>query len=354
MKAWAGYAAESHNKLQELQTEAARLIATLSDLPTDIKQIAEAEATLKQSKAKQKEISASRLAQTSKLDKFFENLMAPEKSVLAVIPAYEQAIIKLKNDKAAIDNLQANKDTEAKRIKETFIIHINNKKAEFETRIADIVNNQYTYALNNAKSESIINVNGADIALEDYINKCMGVKKTSDFVIIQPPVTNNYQTDTNAIWASMETTYLDGKLIQGKFEGDVKDKFKYFSIAIKNKERAIANSEKVANEAKEQAVIQAEQQNIGAKLSVNATVMNQEPTTKALKEKFELDMPASQESALLIIAAFVANIQKTSSKVKASWMKLSVEQMGSAIVAVKNDDNNFMVSGINFKIVQKL
>lgn len=353
--AWANYALESHNKLAELQTESAKVVANLSDLPTKIEQIAEAEKVLKESKAKQKEIAANRLAQTSKLDGFFEKFMAPEKQVLAAIPAYEQAIIKLKNDKAALDNLQANKDAEAKRIKETFIIHINNSKAKFETLIADIINKQFTYAVTNAKDENTIIVLEEEIPLTNYLFKCMGVKKASDFIISMPAVTVNYETDVNAIWDTMEKVYLDGLLMKGKFEGDLKDKFKYFSIAIKDKERAIANSEKVANESKEQIAAQTDQQNIGAKLSVNATVMSQETTTKALKEKFELDMASSQENALLVIAAFVANIQKTASHVRVKdWMKLSIEQMGKALESVKNEDNNFTVTSINFKVTQKL
>ncbi len=353
--AFASYAVESHNLLSSLQTEAAKVIANLSDLPTKIEQITDAEATLKQSKAKQKEIAASRLAQTSKLDKFFENFMAPEKSITAAVPAYEAAIIKLKNDKATADQLEANKIAELKRLKESFLTHVNNTKAAYESAIADYVATRFAYALKNAKDATTIIVDKADMPLQDYLFKCMGTKKVEDFCINMPPCTStNY--DVASIWKEVtaDNAYLDGKLMLGKFEGDIKDKFKYFSIALKDKEKALAHNESQANEVKEQAATQAEQMNVAAKLQTTASVLDNGPVVKPLNEKFEIDMPSSEKNAITIMVAFTTNIDKVRGKVKADWMKLSVAQMGAALAAVKNDDNNFSVSGIVFKTIQKL
>lgn len=357
--AFASYAVESHNLLANLQTQAAQVIANLSDIPTKVEQIVDAESTLKASKAKQKEISASRLAQTSKLDKFFENFMAPEKSILAAVPAYEQAIIKLKNEKSLADQLQANKDAELKKIKETFLVHINNTKASYEQVIIDYVTNRYAYALKHAKSASEIQVGEDLLTVDNYVSKCQYTKKLSDFVITKPNFTAKYATDEqiNQIWAECEkeSIYVDGKLMMGKFEGDLKDKFKYFSVAYKDTERAIAHSEKTANEAKNQATIQAEQMNVGAKLSVNASVLENGPDTKALKEKFEIDMVSSKQNAMLIMSAFAANLDKCENEVRVKdWMKLTIDQMGSALAALKNKDEKFEVTGINFKVTQKL
>jgi len=353
--AFASYAVESHNLLSSLQTEAAKVIATLSDLPTDISQITDAEATLKASKAELKAISSKRLAQTSKLDKFFENFMAPEKSISATIPAYEQAIIKLKNDKSTADQLEANKVAELKRLKESFLVHVNNSKANFESMIADYIANRFAYALKYAKDADTIVVEGKDMKLSDYLMKCQCSKKLSDFEI-RIPVASSTNYDVTTVWRDtvFDNVYLDGKLMLGKFEGDLKDKFKYFGIALKDKEKALAHNENQANEAKEQAATQAEQMNVGAKLSVTASVLDNGPTVKPLNEKFEIDMPSSEKNAITIMVAFTTNIDKVRSKVKADWMKLSVAQMGAALAAVKNDDNNFTVSGINFKVIQKL
>jgi len=353
--AFASYAVESHNLLASLQTEAAKVIATLSDLPTEISQIAEAEATLKQSKAKQKEVAASRLAQTSKLDKFFENFMIPEKSIAAAIPEYEKAIIKLKNDKATADQLEANKIAELKRLKESFLTHVNNSKATHESMIADYVANRFAYALKHAKDSETIIVDGKDMPLSDYVMKCQCAKKLSDFEITMPQSISQHHSPVE-IWNEViaGNVYLDGKLMLGKFEGDVKEKFKYFSIALKDKEKALAHNESQANEAKEQAANQAEQMNIGAKLSVTASVLDNGPAIKPLNQKFKIDMESNEKNALTIMVAFATNIDKVRGKVKADWMKLSVAQMGAALEAVKNEDNNFNVSGITFKIIQKL
>ena len=353
--AFAGYAVESHNLLSSLQTEAAKVVANLSDLPTKIEQITDAEAILKQSKAKQKEIAASRLAQTSKLDKFFENFSAPEKSILATIPVYEQAIIKLKNEKSTADQVEANKVAELKRLKESFLIHVNNTKAAHESAIADYVATRFAYALKNAKDATTIIVDKTNMPLDDYIFKCMGTKKAKDFEITIPPCSSTHH-DISVVWRDtvFDNAYLDGKLMIGKFEGDLKDKFKYFGIALKDKEKALAHNENQVNEAKELAVAQAEQQNVGAKLSVTASALDNGPAVKPLNEKFEIDMPSSEKNAITIMVAFTTNIDKVRGKVKADWMKLSVAQMGAALAAVKNDDNNFSVSGITFKTIQKL
>lgn len=353
--AFASYAVESHNLLSSLQTEAAKVIATLSDLPTDISKITDAEATLKTSKAELKVISGKRLAQTSKLDKFFENFMAPEKSIAAAVPAFEQAIIKLKNEKATADQLEVNKIAELKRLKESFLVHVNNTKSNYEAMIADYIAARFAYALKHAKDADTIVVEGKDMKLSDYLMKCQCSKKLSDFEIRIPAATSTHH-DINTVWRDtcFDNVYLDGKLMLGKFEGDLKDKFKYFGIALKDKEKALAHNESQANEAKEQAATQAEQMNVGAKLSASASVLDNGPAVKPLNEKFEIDMPSSEKNAITIMVAFTTNIDKVRSKVKADWMKLSVAQMGAALAAVKNDDNNFSVSGINFKVIQKL
>lgn len=349
--AFASYAVESHNILSSLQTEAAQVIANLSDLPTKIEQISEAETILKSSKAELKAIKDKRIAQTSKLDKFFENFMHPEKSITAAVPAYEQAIIKLKNDKATADQLEANKANDLKRLKDLFLTHVNNTKAKFEQEIADYVAKCFSYALNNAKDANTIN----DMLLDAYLLKCQGTKKLSDFVINIPTCTSTHH-DAATVWSDtcFDNVYLDGKLMLGKFEGDLKDKFKYFGIALKDKEKALAHNEAVANEAKEQAALQAEQQNVGAKLSVTASVLDNGSTVKPLNEKFEIDMDSTEKNAISIMVAFTTNIDKVRGKVKADWMKLSIAQMGAALAAVKNDDSNFTVTGINFKVTQKL
>lgn len=353
--AFASYAVESHNLLSSLQTEAAKVIANLSDLPTKIEQITEAETVLKASKAKQKEIAASRLAQTSKLDKFFENFMAPEKSITAAVPAYEQAIIKLKNNKATADQLEANKIADLKRLKELFLTHVNNTKAAYESSIAEYIANRFSYALKHARDASTITVDGKDMPLADYLMKCQCSKKLSDFEIHIPAAASVHH-DVTTVWRDtcFDNVYLDGKIMLGKFEGDLKDKFKYFGIALKDKEKALAHNEAQMNDTKEQAATQAEQQNVGARLQATASVLDNGPAVKPLNEKFEIDMPSSEKNAITIMVAFTTNIDKVRGKVKADWMKLSVAQMGAALAAVKNDDNNFSVSGITFKTIQKL
>jgi hypothetical protein len=357
--AWAGYALESHNKLIELTNRSNASVEIAKKLPTTIEEIIASEATLKTLKAEANSIKSDRLATTGKLDTFFNKFMQPEKDLIAVIPAYENAIIGLKNKKATADQLQSNITNELKNCKESFLIYVNNRKAEIDNIIIDVIAKSYEWALKNAKSADIITMNEVDLPLKDYISKAKFSKNASCFLISRPDYNAKNITieQVNQIWNEVESTinvHADGKVNAGRFSSEMEDKFKYFAIAFKDIERAIAHSEKVANELKSEVNITNDQQNIGAKLSVNATVLSNEPTTKALKEKFELDMPNTQESALLVIAAFVANIGKTASEIRADWMKVTVTQMANALVSLKNKDNSFAVSGINFKVVQKL
>ena len=76
---------------------------------------------------------------------------------------------------------------------------------------------------------------------------------------------------------------------------------------------------------------------------------------KELKKSYAIDMDDTEQNAILIIAAFVThfNIAKEGVRVK-SMFKLSVEQMGAALAWMKNKDENFSHTGINFKINDKL
>lgn len=356
-QAWAGFAVLSHNTLLEIENKAAIQIAELSEYPTEINQISEAEAKLKNCKAQLKEIEEKRKSVTSKLDPWTEKMMAPEKQLKAAISSYEPIIINLKRAKQTQDDLEANKTKEFNSLIETFKIHINNSKLAHEQTILSSVVKCYEYGLNNYKDGSI-KVGDEILTYEQYVNKCKWSKTAKDFTITQPSYVPKLITleQVNEVWinASSSNVYMDGKLLAGKFSGDMEEKFKYFEIALKDKEKAIetakqqAASEQIAKE-KETA-----NQNIGASLVANAVPMNNEPATKALKETYAIDMPDDQQSALLIIAAFGANINKCASKVRGSWLNLSVKQMGEKLSAIKTEDNALEITGIVFKKVDKL
>jgi hypothetical protein len=76
---------------------------------------------------------------------------------------------------------------------------------------------------------------------------------------------------------------------------------------------------------------------------------------KELKKKYEIDMEDNEASALLIITAFVTNFKEAKEGIRVkSMMALSIAQMGSALAWMKNKDNAFSFTGINFKTVEKL
>lgn len=358
--AWANYALEAHNSKESLTIRSNEAIIKATNLPTEIDKIAESEKTLKELKSEQKSLETDRKAITSKLDKFFDGMMLPEKQLLAVIPAYENSIIELKKRKKVVDDLVLNKQIELKSIRERFQIHINNSKQASENVIIDKVNKSYEYALTNAKDANTIGIKDKeDLTLDAYLTACKYSKKAVDFVIEQPKLNVVFADikTLDEIWSELFNSDVncDGKLYAAKLANEIDTKFKHFSIAIKDKERALEYSKKEAEKAKIALEDETQMQNVGAKLAANATVLqNEAPTTKELKLKYEIDMPDDQENAMRIMAAFFSNINKTASEVKCAWMKLSVEQMGKALAALKNKDNKFDVTGIVFKAVDKL
>ena len=66
-------------------------------------------------------------------------------------------------------------------------------------------------------------------------------------------------------------------------------------------------------------------------------------------------MPKSLENSVIVMSAFVANIQIAASKLKVNkWDSFTIGQMKNAIAKCKSDDNAFAPQGITFKQVDKL
>jgi hypothetical protein len=141
------------------------------------------------------------------------------------------------------------------------------------------------------------------------------------------------------------------------FGTDLSKQFSDYAVALTNKNEAIQKAQ--AEEASKKAKAEEEKRNAdtAAKITAQSQALVPEQTvvTKNLKRGYEVDMPETVESAVAIMGAFVANIDKCMPHLRvAKWMSLTVKQMANPLGKVKSEDNQFQPVGIVFKETEKL
>lgn len=333
----------------QLQARAQQSIAKLKT-PKTIEEVVEAERLLKEVKAEANAISTDRKAITGPVDRRLAELMLPEKSFAEPVKHVETAIIAVKKadeEKRRQENLKL----EAKqKCREMLIMHKNNQDSIFKNSILERVNKVYLYALENISLTE----------LEEFLkNIAIPRFKAEDFVIGYPKNTFvQYVTEDEYMVLCKEciTMAYDAKQYLAIYENDLRAKFSDFEVALNNKAEALrqAEQEKV-NKAAEIAA-QAQHANVAAKLdtiaSSSAVVTS---TTKALKQSYAVDMPETVENAIAILTAFTANLSLCLPELNVSkWFSFTPSQAAAALSKVKNKNEDFNPSGINFKTVDKL
>lgn len=353
--AWANLGEKTHNVLLELTTESTE-IKTGLPMPQTIEGINATEAALKVAKQKTNQLVLKRKSVTSLIDSAFSKLMAPEKDLTEVyIPSIEKKLIELKREKKTADDLAQVVTDEKRRLKEAAIKYINDYDLLFKQEI----NKKCAGALEYALGVGNVTAEG----LEKYLEECRKVFKPLQFITPMQKVTLNKVTHDEfvAIWDEVKTAIKEPAHYVGTetslFEMELKQKFEFYDAALLNKAGAIEQNKNIEAKNNEELQKQNASANISATLqgmatASTATVKGNE--TKALKQKFELDMIEDEANALVIITAFVSSLDMARQYVKAGWFKLSVAQMGAALVAIKNADNKFEFTGIKFKLVDKL
>lgn len=361
--AWSNFATESHLALTSLQTKAAKTVALLSTPLTVIEQIAESEATLAEAKKEANAIKADRLVITKKLEPFLERMMAPEKQLIAAIQAYESAIIALKKKKQEAQALVQAKEEYIRGIKEAMIKHVNDTNASYEKAINNQVTKAYEFALINAINAETIQVKfdegkkkAETTTFHLYMEACKVKFKEEYFLIGLPPMELKYDMTLerlDAMFFEIEKKQPSEYILE--YKRALSARFEYFSIAFQNKKQALTAAKKEQEEKAAQIAKEAATNNAVAALISMAIPLEDGPKEKALKQTYAVDMEDTQEAAMRIVIAFVANQAMTVPEIGVkSWMNLSVKQMAAALASVKNKDNAFSVSGINFKVVDKL
>lgn len=331
-----------------INAKAQKAIASI-EKPTTIEDVLNAEAKLKELTGVKNEIITYRKAITTRLDAVSSRLMEPEKNMDAAINDLKSAIIPIKKEHEKKEQEKQKREYEKKELKERILTLLNNKDLEFKTFINGRVNYAYTYALeHDFKPEEI----------EEYIKACSSKYDTKQFNIIFPGYSSSLlsQEEVNQVLADNFKQNPDQYV--ELYVNELRRKFIDYSVAYNNKKQALELAAKEEEE-KQKALIE-EASNKEAAIQIESVSEVLDVTVvgndiKALKKSYEVDMPETIESVIMIMSAFTANIQLCMPKLKVTkWFKFTPDQAATALAKVKCDDNNFAPKGITFKEVEKL
>ncbi len=343
--AWSDLGESIHFVELALQKEALDLIALLIP-PTNIKEVPQAEATLKLVKAGAQKLQDKRKEGTSRFDSITSRLMLPEKSTIEPINAYAGAIIMLKSAYEKEQAVVVNKAKEVVRIKEALLNQVNTFDANCKTTIAKLISDAYEYALGAGAV-------GTVEALIAYLKKVSAKITTAKFVFA--PVKPSMQYLNEKEYAelveglSIPTDYV------ALFAQDLKAQFSDYETAFHNKEIALANQKKEAAEKAEAIADELANKNIAAKLDAISVPALPVSDVKALKKSYVIDMPETMENAMKILGAFIANYAACSAKLRITKAyNFSVGNAMKSLESLRNEDNAFTVEGIVWKELSKL
>lgn len=350
---WLNAAQKSFALDASLSAKQNAIIATLADLPTEstTEAISIYEATLKKTKQDIAELEMERKQFTTILDKITTNKMQYEKTCKAAITPYEASLLTCKLTHKKATELTKAKTDEENSLRERFANHITSERARMEIAIVNQIAATFEAALKTKMQPENI---------PTYLIESANPFGTDFFKVAKYAQNLIYITKEEAgliMRQVVEANPINPDELLGNYQSALAEKFSFYSISLKNAEDAIELSK--AEQAKTLAAIETESTNtqISNKLQATAvplaTVAG--PKTKALKSVWGIDMPDDKNTALTILAAFMANFAVCEAKIRITiWSNLSVTQMRAALIAIKNEDEKFEVSGIVFKEGVKL
>ncbi|MDQ3047667.1 MAG: hypothetical protein M3R27_08980 [Bacteroidota bacterium] len=345
--AWGTLGTQIYEKELLLQARAQASLAKLKT-PANIKEVAEAEKTLKEVKAEANAIATERKGITSKFDDVTKRLMEPEKSFLEPVQKFEAAIISLKKTDQERQQKENEKQAALIKCREFLVNTRNNADAEFKEKILTKVNKAYEYALGDG------DISLAD--LPDYLILASTRLKEVDVKISYPLNTFPSISTDEFVKMCNEILIVSPAPYLAQYQNDLRAKFSDYEVALLNKVSAIALSKQEAEAAKKVIVEEKQNADVAAKLETFAAVT---PTItsglKELKESYEIDMPETVESAIAIMTAFTLNLTACLDKLKVNkWFAFTPAQAAVALAKIKSDKNSFSPTGLTFKVVNKL
>lgn len=347
-KQWGNLGELIYKKDFELQAKGQSIIAKI---PTDFKDIPAVEERFLEVIAELKTLVEDRMKLTNPVNAKMSELMKAEKDVKEAIDKGKVALLDAKQNAANLAAVATAKTDELKRIRESISNYLAQMDGTFKTLIVDQVAHLFEEGLNAGITESAIG--------EWLQQKKLLTLSEPDFTVKQrmPKPNLNTVEDVQAIWNELSVNIPDPKTYQHEFYRQLDEKFAYWGISLKNKADAIAMTNENAANAKAEVAAEVSAQGTANKLTALAVPVAEvvESTGRSLKTVYEIDVPDTEQGAVLIMAAYIGNLALCRSGIRiTSYRKLTVQQMAAALESAKKKDPNFEPLGINFKSKTKL
>jgi small-conductance mechanosensitive channel len=344
--AWSTFGVQLYRKEIQLQLLSQQIIAKLVT-PQTPEQIQQAEQALATVKKDRDALIEQRKEKTEHFRNVTNRLMQPEKNIDTEIVKVEAALLKVKQQEKNKEKEKSDKEKELKAIAEQTRVYVADMHASILKALAKLINDAYKHALEIEKPVTDIPA---------FIEKVTARVNASTTTTPKPKPAFKFNTQEDvdaeieknfSPWQTQQ--YIDG------FKIDIEKKFFDWGNALKNKPLATELNDTEFTETVAAIDENKERETISAKLDNIAEAVTETAVGKPLKEEFTLDEPETIEQAIVIINAFTVNRALCIPEMrKIKPANIGVKQMISALEAVKNNDNNFAVTGLVFKKVDKL
>lgn len=344
--AWGGFGKQLYRNEISFQLRSQALVQKLIE-PATPEQIQAAEVALATIKKELSALIEDRKVLTARFKSVAERLMEPEKYAEEAIINTEAAILKAKIAEKNAAKVKEDKEKELKAVAEHVRIYIADMHAAYLKAHAALIKTSYDHAL-----EIDLPVAG----LEVYLAKVCTRVNLSNTVTPPPKPAFRHNTQ-DVIDAEVNKHFLPWtpeKYVE-EFKVALNSKFSDWELALKNKPQA-----KVLNNEEYDHTVGAidgllGRETVAAKLDAISIPVAEASTGKQLKEAYKLDEPSTIEQAFVIINAFSVNRNLCVPQMRSiKPANIGVKQMIAALEAVKNNDNNFEVTGLDFKKIDKL
>lgn len=346
---WYNFGVAAYREELSLQAWAQQIIAAMK-VPQTIHELPKYETDVATAKEQLKGLVTRRKITTSKFDAVAERLMKPEKEVAAHIESLAPKVIELKKQLQEQNKKGEEKNKEVLATTQAIIKYVAETHALIEQSHVKLIADAYEYALSNIAPEKI----------EEFIEKVSKRVTEKNVTIAKPTFSTKYLTPEELEQLMQKTfqpktpeSYLE------KFKTDLKLRFSDYENAYKNREQALQISQSETQQAVESIANEQMQSSAAAEFQANANAVSYGSVVsgqvKELKETYVLQLDETQQNAVLVMSAFVANLAKCLPHVRVSkWFNLSVKQMVAALEKVKTEDNAFQFSGLQFSKGEKL
>lgn len=320
--------------------------AELAKIPAVVTDIAAAETTLKFAKKSQADINSLRLEKVKPINAMIAELMTFEKDLADPIKELETKIIAAKKIKEAAENAARLKDAEIAQYQS----YIDRCVADTEAAFSTYINSQVLAAYNHALGAGNIAVDKKESFIDEVCKK-RGTE--SNFTHSIKPFDWKYNTPATVQNDDILLKLASPKTYADQFRAKMIEQFMDYDLAFQNKEIALKRAKEEAD--KEAAEIQQTQTmaNTMANINAVATDLVVDDGIKALKKSYVVDVAESWEEARKISIAFWSTV-KNFKDLRMKPFNITPQQMADYLGKMKTEDNNFEISGIKWKEVEKL